>query len=464
LARVSSVLERPPSATPRNHRSPKSPLLPVGVAAFAIAALGWLIFAFSRAATATIDPADLQVYINGGLIVRHVSPPYDPSLQYPLYDWPLSKIALKFTYTPFAAIFFAVVSFIPWSVLPRLSQVANLVFLILAAWCTMGALGYRDWRTRLGGALLGAAAGLLTEPVYRTMYLGQINLLLMAGLIWDLRLPDRHRYKGVATGLAAGIKLVPLVFIPYLLLTRRFRAAAVATTAFAGTLILGFVIIPGDSSAWWGRGLFVQDGRTGFVGWGGNQSLRGILTRLAGSVDGATAGWVAAVLLVALIGLTCAVLLDRAGHAMLAILATVLVGLLDSPISWDHHWVWVVPGMMAAAHYSVRAWKGGGHAAARWCAALAAALLLIFAPWPGLLWSNPSTGPGNFTSGLIWAGPNSPVTNFVLFGDLSSFEEYHWRGLQNLSGNAYVLAGLAVLILLAVVAVRTRRGAAARPA
>jgi hypothetical protein len=112
----------------------------------------------------------------------------------------------------------------------------------------------------------------------------------------------------------------------------------------------------------------------------------------------------------------------------------------------------------------VRAWKGGGHAAARWCAALAAALLLIFAPWPGLLWSNPSTGPGNFTSGLIWAGPNSPVTNFVLCGDLSSFEEYHWRGLQNLSGNAYVLAGLAVLILLAVVAVRTRRGAAARPA
>jgi hypothetical protein len=212
------------------------------------------------------------------------------------------------------------------------------------------------------------------------------------------------------------------------------------------------------------HGLFFDDSRTGFVGWGGNQSLRAIFTRFAGSIDGATGAWVIAALLAAVIGLASAVLLDRAGHAMLAILATALVGLLDSPISWDHHWVWAVPGMMAAAHYASRAWQAGKRRAARRCAALAGALLLIFAAWPGALWSVPVTGAGDFTNGLIWAGPNSRVTQYVLFGDNPGFLEYHWHGLQNLSGNAFVLTGVALLVLLALVAARTRPDAAARHA
>ena len=296
------------------------------------------------------------------------------------------------------------------------------------------------------------------------MYLGQVNLLLMALVIGDVAQPDGRRLKGVAVGIAAGIKLIPLVFIPYLLLTRRFRAAALAAGTFAATVVLGFLVVPGDSTDWWLHGLFFNGSRTGFVGWGGNQSLRAILTRFAGSIHGATAAWMAAALLAAVIGLASAVLLDRAGHTMLAILATALVGLLDSPISWDHHWVWVVPGMMAAAHYASRARRAGKRRAARSCAALAGALLLIFAAWPGALWSVPVTGAGDFTNGLIWAGPNSRVTLYTLFGDKPRFLEYHWRGLQNLSGNAFVLAGLALLVLLAVVAVRTLRGAADRPA
>jgi alpha-1,2-mannosyltransferase len=462
---VSSLLERGETVAHGN-RTAGSRLLLVGAVTFAAVLTGWLVYARTHVAPATIDPADLQVYKNGGLIIRHVSPTYNPALKYPLYDWPKSKIALKFTYTPFAAVFFAAVSCVPWSVLPRISQVANLVFLLGGAWFTAGALGCRGWRGRLGGALLGAAAALVTEPVFRTMYLGQINLLLMAAIIGDLRQPDRRRFKGVATGLAAGIKLVPLVFIPYLLLTRRFRAAAMTASAFAVTVIIGFIVVPGDSDAWWLHGLFLADGRTGFVGWGGNQSLRGLLTRLAGSIHGADHVWVAAALLTAVIGLAAAVLLDRAGHALLAILTTALIGLLDSPISWDHHWVWVVPGMMAAAHYAAHAWEAGRRgvpgkrAAACWCGALAGLLLLIFAPWPGSWWSVPVTGPGDFTSGLIWAGPNSKVSTYVLFGDNPAYKEYHWRGLQNLSGNAFVLAGLALLVLLAVAAVRTRRASA----
>src|SRR6202000_1969009 len=105
--------------------------------------------------------------------------------------------------------------------------------------------------------LLAAAAVFWTEPVIRTLYLGQVNLVLMALIIWDLCQPGTRRsggaqwWKGAGVAVAAGIKLVPLVFIPYLLLTRRFRAAAVACAAFAATVAAGFVGTPADSAPGW---------------------------------------------------------------------------------------------------------------------------------------------------------------------------------------------------------------------
>lgn len=439
----------------RNNR-----ILVAGVSAFVVVLALWALYAARHLLGYTLYPVDLDVYRDGGLIVRHISPPYDGRLAYPLYDWPQNNEALKFTYTPFAALFFAAVSVVPWSILPRLSQVVNLVALVAATWCTMGALGYRDRRVRAGGALLGAAAGLLTEPVFRTMYLGQINLLLMVVIIWDLRQPDSRPWKGIATGLCAGVKLVPLIFIPYLLLTRKFRQAALASASFVATLAAGFVILPSDSRHFWLNGLFIQDGRTGFVGWGGNQSMRAIATRLAGSINAGTVPWLVGVLLVTALGLICAAMLDRAGHTMLGLLTAALVGLLDSPISWDHHWVWVVPGMMVAAHYAVRAWRDGRRRGAFGCAALVAGMLLVFAPWPGSLWSVHTTGPGNFTHGLIWAAPNTAVTKYVKYGDQPWFLEYHWSGLQVLAGNAYVLAGLVLLVLLGFTALMSSPQAA----
>jgi hypothetical protein len=88
----------------------------------------------------------------------------------------------------------------------------------------------------------------------------------------------------------------------------------------------------------------------------------------------------------------------------------------------------------------------------------AVALLLIFAPWPGKLWSEPEGGAGAFTYGLIWAGPYTPVSTYVAIGDRPWFKEYHWTGLQNLAGNAYILTGIAMLAILAVVAWRMSRG------
>jgi alpha-1,2-mannosyltransferase len=161
------------------------------------------------------------------------------------------------------------------------------------------------------------------------------------------------------------------------------------------------------------------------------------------------------VLVVTVLGLLCAAMLDRAGHAMLGLLMAALIGLLDSPISWEHHWVWVVPGMMVAAYYALRAWQAGRRRGAFGCATLAVGMLLVFVPWPGSLWSVKTSGPGNFTHGLIWAAPNTPVTQYVKYGDLPWFLEYHWSGLQVFAGNAYILAGFVLLAILGFTAMLT---------
>ena len=362
-----SVLTRP--RTPAgDQEKPRRWLLLAGLGAFAVALGLYAIYTVIHPKSFTMDPVDLAVYRSGGLIVRHVRPLYDPRLAAPLYDWiGYGKLHLPFTYTPFAAIAFAVISFVPWWLSQQLSVTVDIIALLAALWFTLGGLGYRKDQTRLAVTLLGAAAVFWTEPILRTIYLGQVNLVLMALIIWDLCQPDTRPntgksrwWKGFGTGIAAGIKLVPLIFIPYLLLAGKFRQAAMACAGFAFTVLLGFVILPGDSSKWWFDGLFVQGGRTGFTGWAGNQSLDGLITRLAGSINGARPTWIAAAVVVGAVGVTAAALLDRKGYPVPGLLMAALTGLLVSPISWDHHWVWIAPGALVAAHYAVQAWRRDG--------------------------------------------------------------------------------------------------------
>ena len=351
------------SEAPRAGRAPGARLLRAGAIAFAAVIVSWLIYAALSGPFGALNEVDLTVYKDGGLIVRHVAPYYSPGAYAPLYDWGgYSDLALKFTYTPFAAIAFAAASILPWAALSAVSVVGNVAALLAALWFTFRGLGYADRRVRLGATLLAAAVTFWLQPVVRTVYLGQVNLILMALILWDLTQPDatasggRRWWKGAATGVAAGVKLVPLIFVPYLLLTRRFREAAATLAGFAVTVAVGFAVLPHDSSRWWLHGMFLADGnRAGFMGWAGNQSLRAIVTRFAGSVAAGQAPWIAAACVALVLGLTAAVLLDRAGYPLPALLATALTGLLVSPISWDHHWVWIAPAVAVTGHYALAA-------------------------------------------------------------------------------------------------------------
>src|ERR1019366_3828844 len=336
VGEVRSVLTRQ-QAPAGETKTPGNWLLLAGLVAFAVALGGYVIYMVIHPKSFTMDPVDLAVYRSGGLIVRHISPLYNP----------------------------------------HLAVAADIIALLAALWITLGGLGYRRDKVRLGATLLGAGAVYWTEPVLRTMYLGQVNLVLMALILWDLCQPDTENsrwWKGFGTGVAAGIKLVPLIFIPYLLVARKFRQAAMACAGFAFTVVLGFVILPRDASKWWFGGLFVQGGRTGFTGWAGNHPLLAGITGLTAQITGIKRPWIAAAIVVGLAGVIGAGLLDRKGHPVLGLLMAALTGLLDSPISWDHHWVWIAPGTVVAAHYAVQAWRRGARRRAWACGIAAVAI------------------------------------------------------------------------------------------
>ena len=241
------------------------------------------------------------------------------------------------------------------------------------------------------------------------------------------------------------MKLTPLIFIPYLLLIRRYRQAATAAAVFAATVALGYAILPRDSGTYWADGLFLKANRIVFLGTRGNQSLRGMRDpagRQRDFRDRAVGRRLA--ILVVIAGLVTAAVLYRAGQPVPAMLACALTGLLVSPLSWDHHWVWVAPGIALLAHLGARPPRpdpggvvgGGGRAGAG------------VRRWPQFWDAQAGLTP----AGLVWYGP----ATYFATGDQPWYHEFHWHGLQLLAGNSFVLAGLAGLAALAVAAVLSR--------
>ncbi len=415
-------------------------MLTVGVVVFLISLACYGAFVVSHPTNQWLNPVDLHVYVRGGRAVAHGAP---------LYNWP--RTTNQFTYPPFFALLVTVLAAVPWSAVLGLWSLASLVALPVTIWVTLGALGYRDREVRAGGTLLVTAVLFWTAPVLHVIYLGQVELLLMALVLWDLCQPERRRWQGAGVGIAAGIKLVPLIFIPYLLLTRRYRQAAVATATFAGTVVAGFAL-PADSRAYWLDGLFFRGSRVGFVGRDANQSLDGLITRLAGSDAAGKPIWLPVAVLTLVAGVACAALLHRAGHPVAGVLTCALTGLLASPVSWDHHWVWIVPIAVVLAWYGLRA-----RGAVRY-AWLSGAVLVagLFAAWPGALWGQPRSF-GDFFEGLIWWPPGTTDGQYLRLGDQPWYAEYHWHGWQLIVGNLDVLTGLALLVMAAALAVLVTR-------
>ncbi len=298
--------------------------------ALAVAAMGTLYLTFAT------TPLDLAVYRQGGTNLLH-----DPGL---LYESTVR--GYPFTYPPFAAVLFTLVAITP----ERLATFAVTSLSMLALARSLQLVARRSpwtiWRTAWALPLAIAAAGAL-EPVYETLHFGQVNLLIMWAVIEDLLAPATRRWRGALLGVVAGVKLTPLVFLLLPLLQRHWRTLVVAVGAFAAGVGVGFAVVPSASVEFWTSAI-LDPGRTGDVGFAGNQSLNGLVAR-ATQPGGNLVLWLAGEAVVLAGTVAVAHLLVRRGETLQALLATAMGGLLLSPVSWVHHFVWEAPLLMLLA-------------------------------------------------------------------------------------------------------------------
>lgn len=332
--------------------------------------------------------ADLDVYVGGGLAVLRGESLYQ-----------MTAGGLPFTYSPFAAILFSVIASLP-------SGFVRGIFTVMSLLSYAGVVVIVGHKLRLTGWAVGGLAliGLSFEPVFRTVILGQINLLLMFLVVVDVLALNSNR-RGYLVGVAAGIKIIPGVFVLVYLMRREWASAARVALGFAATVAVGAIVLPGSSWAYW-KGGFADLGRFGPPAVQGpdNQALVAVWSRAFYDPSPGGAITALSVALSVAAGLAAARLLLTDEVAVLVCVA--FGGLMASPVSWTHHWVWAVPALMLLVARSKN-----------WWAFTLGAVFLI-----GPMWLLPETGT----------------------------ETHRLPAAEQAVASAYVLMALVVLTVLAV--------------
>ena len=406
-----------------------------------------------------------------------------------LYDWyalPDYKM-YPFTYPPFGAWALSPLTWFDYETAARLMimaialQTAVIVALIgrSLGWSWGSAFAIAPWAAILVQQCL--------EPFTQSVGFAQVNTAMMALVMIDVAAPDSWKGRGVASGLAAAIKLTPAIAVLIFLLRRQWRSAITMVATSLAVTLLSWVISPGESTRFFFDAMWDPQ-RAGDAYYTSNQNLKGFVAR-ALPENAWSIAWAITVVLAlvaavwlclriqaaatsvvtphvisdavatpyaiapgplnaaapatgATVSAASAALAAPAGDAVelaasdavaapsavattpaapvlpenLATLLTAAVimtlGLLVSPITWSHHWVWGLASVVALIAVALRL-KSAPLAAV----ALVQGALFIMAPhW----W---------FSHGQV--------------------NELHWNVVEQLVGSSYTLAAIASGVALA---------------
>ncbi|MBA8827684.1 alpha-1,2-mannosyltransferase [Saccharopolyspora lacisalsi] len=367
-----------------------------------------------------------QAWLSGHDIYQHL-PPTDSGLRLP------------FIYPPFAAIVFTPLAVVPKPVAIAMIMVVTHLCLLATLYVVLRASTFL--RSHRHSALLVTAALLplatVTEPVKETITYAQINVVLMAlvavDCLWRVDGPRKLPYpRGLLIGLAAGLKLTPAAFLLLFLLRRDYRTIVTSIVTFLGTMLLGVVLAFDAAKRFWLHEVFSTSGVSfgpKFQGdasmYAGNQSVRALLSRMQVPEPWQTVIFgllVVALLVLAVLGMLHAL---RRRDLPTALATNAVLGLLVSPISWSHHWVWAVPALVLLGG---SAWRNRN-----WPLMLATVLVAEF-----------------FALGPHWHVPQGEGL------------ELTWNAFEHFIGNAYVYFGAAYLLYNAHAWWRARHEAPAR--
>jgi alpha-1,2-mannosyltransferase len=310
---------------------------------------------------------DLHVYVGGAGALDHRGTLYDYVYADQTPDFPL-----PFTYPPFAAVVFYPLHLIPFGILAfawQLGIIAALYGVVRISQRLLPGPG-GDRRT----AMLWTAVGIWIEPLRSTFDYGQINVLLVLAVLYAVY-STRWWLSGLLVGLAAGVKLTPAVSGLYFVGARRWGAAVFSAVVFFGTVAVSALVV-GDQTRYYFTELLGDADRVGPIGTSFNQSWRGGISRILGHDAGYGPLVLAGIVVTAVLAVLAWRAIGGAADRLGAIVVVQLFGLLLSPISWTHHWVWLIPLMIWLLHGPLRERLGARVLGWGWLA-----LTLIGVPW-----------------------------------------------------------------------------------
>ncbi len=343
---------------------------------------------------------DLHVYVGGAATLGWPGELYDYVYADQTPDFPL-----PFTYPPFAAVVFYPLTLVPFGLLAlawQLGIVAALYGVVRTSQRLLTVAPRHDPRRV---AMLWTAAGIWTEPLRSTFDYGQVNVVLVLAVLGAVY-SSRWWLSGLLVGLAAGVKLTPAVSGLYFLGARRWGAAVFSAVVFFATVGLSLLLV-GDQARYYFTDLLGDADRVGPVGTSFNQSWRGAISRILG-YDAGYGPWVlAGIVVTAALALVAWRAVGDAQDRLAAIVIVQLFGLLLSPISWTHHWVWVIPLMIWLLHGPLARRLGARVLGWGWLA-----LTLVGVPWL-LSFAQPTIWEVSRPWYLAWAGLIYPVATLV---------------------------------------------------
>lgn len=288
-------------------------------------------------------PVDYGVYSGIGRLVLGGEALYDQLIVGELVH------GLPFVYPPFAALILTPLS---WLAEPSGLWLWTFLNALALVGITVIALRARGWR------LTGAGSGLALSVLVGVFVLfnvsaqhlvfGQINFILVLLCLYDFTRTTRGRLpRGVLIGIAAGLKLTPLLLIGFFAATGRWRELRVSAATFGATVLVGAVLLPRSTVEFFTAellGLSSVVELDGNFATSGNSSIQGVAQRWFGTHD--------LLLLAPVLAIIAAAAFWSAHRALRAdqpVLAASVLGVamcLLSPVSWLHHWAWVYPAVI----------------------------------------------------------------------------------------------------------------------
>nr|WP_240162997.1 mannosyltransferase [Mycolicibacterium sphagni] len=309
---------------------------------------------------------DLHVYLGGAAALDHPGTLYSYVYADQTPDFPL-----PFTYPPFAALMFYPLHLLPFGLVALCWQLGIVAALYGVVRVSQRLLGVPAWEGHRV-AMQWTAVGIWIEPLRSNFDYGQINVILVLAVLYAAY-SSRWWLSGLLVGVAAGIKLTPAITGLYFLGVRRWGAAAFSAIVFFATVGLSVAVI-GQQARFYFTDLLGDAGRIGPIGTSFNQSWRGGISRILGHDAGYGPIVLAGIAVTAVLALLAWRALD--GDRLGLLLVVQLFGLLISPISWTHHWVWLLPLMVWLIHGPWRTRAGARLLGWGWLV-----LTLIGVPW-----------------------------------------------------------------------------------